>query len=146
MTPELTPAALSDIHAEAFDRSWSRDAFAALLAGPGVQVLGDDDGFVLIRLVADEAEILTLAVRPRARRRGLGLTLTRAGAEAVRRLGAVRLHLEVAEDNTPARRLYEKAGFAATGFRPGYYARTGGAVAAHILTLELSETLPTVTG
>jgi glycine/D-amino acid oxidase-like deaminating enzyme len=63
------PAALAAVHARAFPAPWSRDEFAALLAQPGVLAVVEPDGFILIRVVLDEAEILTLAVRPEARRK-----------------------------------------------------------------------------
>ena len=67
---------LAAIHAEAFDRPgdtpWSAAAFADLLIQAGVFAVEAADGFILMRAVADEAEILTLAVRPAGRRRGAG--------------------------------------------------------------------------
>ncbi|MBU2208038.1 MAG: GNAT family N-acetyltransferase, partial [Alphaproteobacteria bacterium] len=68
-------ARLADVHAEAFPAPWDAAALEALLDQDGVFALEDPDGFILLRAVADEAEILTLAVRPAARRRGLGARL-----------------------------------------------------------------------
>ena len=62
--------ALAALHAEAFDTPWDAASLTALLASPGVFAVEQPDGFILIRVVADEAEILTLAVRPAARRSG----------------------------------------------------------------------------
>ncbi len=136
MTPEL----LAEVHATAFDRPWDAAAFASLLGQAGVVALGDADGFILIRTVLDEAEILTLAVRPEARRRGQGRVLVQAAARTARAMGAQRLHLEVAEDNAVAVALYAATGFEPSGRRPGYYAREGGpAVAALLLALNLSD-------
>ena len=58
------PVDLASIHAEAFDAPWDAAAFSDLLAQAGVIACVETDGFILIRVVADEAEILTLAVRP----------------------------------------------------------------------------------
>ncbi|MFN3669657.1 MAG: GNAT family N-acetyltransferase [Brevundimonas sp.] len=139
----LTAARLAAVHAEAFDAPWDADAFAALLTQAGVFALGDADGFILMRVVADEAEILTLAVRPAARGRGLGARLVGEGGAAAAAFGAARLFLEVAEDNAAARALYARAGFAEAGRRPGYYARPdGGRRDALILARNLSATLP----
>ena len=139
----LTAARLAVLHAEAFDAPWDADAFAALLTQAGVFALGDGDGFILMRVVADEAEILTLAVRPAARRRGLGSRLVDEGRAAAAALGAARLFLEVADDNAPARAVYARAGFEEAGRRPGYYARPdGGRRDALILALNLRATLP----
>lgn len=137
------PEALAEIHAEAFDAPWDAGAFRALLDQPGVIAVAEADGFILIRVVADEAEILTLAVRPAARRQGLGARLTAQAAAAARSLGAARLFLEVAEDNDAARGLYEALGFQPAGRRRGYYARKDGpAVDALILALNFTATLP----
>ena len=131
--------ALAELHAEAFDAPWSAAAFADLLTQDGVVLGGEEGGFILIRAVADEAEILTLAVRPEARRRGLGARLVRAATGRAAELGATRLFLEVAEDNVAAQALYASLGFAAAGRRPRYYPRAeGSAVDALILVLNFS--------
>jgi len=146
--PDLTLADLEAIHAEAFDgpatgRAWTQAEFAALVGQPGVFVLGDLHGFILIRVVVDEAEILTLAVRPVARRLGLGLNLIRAAGALAAGMGATRLLLEVAKDNLAARALYDRAGFDVAGRRPRYYARPDGpAVDALLLVLNLPTPLP----
>jgi len=137
-------AALAAIHAEAFDAPWDATAFADLLAQDGVFAEREADGFILIRAVADEAEILTLAVRPVARRQGLGARLTRRAGNRARAIGAQRLFLEVAIDNLAAVALYDTLGFKPVGNRPRYYARPEGpAVDALILALNLTEPLPT---
>lgn len=134
---------LAALHAEAFDAPWDAAAFATLLEQPGVEAVETPDGFILIRTVAGEAEILTLAVRPSARRRGLGADLL-AQALAVAVAGdAGRLFLEVAEDNVAARGLYARAGFTEAGRRRGYYARTDAPAAdALVLALDLGNALP----
>jgi ribosomal-protein-alanine N-acetyltransferase len=135
--------ALAVLHADAFDAPWSAPAFASLLDQPGVILEACRDGFVLIRVAADEAEILTLAVRSPARRAGLGSRLTRRAAECALEAGAARLFLEVAEDNTAARALYARQGFAEAGRRPNYYARSEGPpVDALLLVLNLTRPLP----
>jgi ribosomal-protein-alanine N-acetyltransferase len=130
--------ALAALHAAAFsgaDRPWSAEAIADLLRAPEVFLARVAEGFALGRAVADEAEVLTLAVAPRAQRRGFGVALVeRLAAEAARR-GAARLFLEVADDNAAARALYARSGFAEVGRRRGYYAPGRDAV---ILALELA--------
>ena len=102
------------------------------------------DGFVLLQVAADEAEILTLAVRSSARRRGTGSRLVVAAGVRASAMGARRLFLEVAEDNAAARALYATLGFEPAGRRRRYYARKDGpAVDALLLVLNLSERLPT---
>lgn len=144
MTDGLSdPAHLAALHAQAFDAFWDAAAFSALLDQPGVSALAEDDGFILVRIVADEAEILTLAVRPAARRSGLGGRLVLAAAAAAAESGAARMFLEVADDNVAARALYARAGFVEAGRRPGYYARPDGSRRdALLLALNLIEPLP----
>lgn len=119
--------ALAAIHAEAFPRAWSAEEFARLLANPAAFALTErgGQGFVLAWAIAGEAEILTLAVAPVARRRGLGGALVTEAARLAHELGAITMHLEVAADNAAARALYAKLGFVQTGSRPGYYAEVG---------------------
>ncbi|HEY8613806.1 MAG TPA: GNAT family N-acetyltransferase, partial [Roseomonas sp.] len=80
------------------------------------------DGFVFARAMAGEAEILTLAVDPGARRRGLGGALLTAAVTEAGRRGAEVLFLEVSEANAPARALYARAGAMEVGRRRRYYA------------------------
>ncbi len=143
MTGAATAVRLAALHATAFAAPWDAGAFEALLDQAGVFALEVGEGFILLRAVADEAEILTLAVRSQARRQGLGARLVREGAAAAAARGATRLFLEVAEDNPAALALYTRAGFAEAGRRPGYYARPdGGPQDALILALNLPATLP----
>ena len=142
-TPEIPSEILAALHAAAFPAPWDAAAFADLLGQAGVFAETEDDGFILVRAVADEAEILTLAVRPEARRRGVGGRLVQAAAARAAAIGAERLFLEVAEDNAAARGLYARGGFTETGRRRGYYPRPGGAaVDALVLALNLPARLP----
>jgi ribosomal-protein-alanine N-acetyltransferase len=135
--------ALAAIHAEAFETPWDAASLSALLASPGVFALEEANGFILIRVVADESEILTLAVRPSARRGGLGARLVEAGVVRAAALGAERMFLEVAEDNAAARALYARAGFHEAGRRRGYYARADGSREdALVLALNFPRPLP----
>lgn len=120
----MTPEAMAALHARCFTlpRPWSADEFAALLATPGVFLLTEAGlGLLMGRVAVDEAELLTLAVDPGARRRGMGGALVaRFQAEAAAR-GADRAFLEVAADNAAALATYGRAGFARAGLRRGYY-------------------------
>jgi len=134
---------LAALHAEAFEAPWDAAAFEALLGQGGVHLVERPGGFILMRTVADEAEILTLAVRPDARKRGVGAGLVVRGAAEAAARGATRLFLEVADDNVAARALYARAGFAEAGRRPRYYARADGSRRdALLLALDLGERLP----
>ncbi|GAA0773695.1 ribosomal protein S18-alanine N-acetyltransferase [Brevundimonas olei] len=124
--PAVDPARLAAIHAEAFAAAWDRAALAELLASPGVFAVAEEGGFILIRVVVDEAEILTLAVRPSAQRAGLGARLVEAAVVRAAALGAERMFLEVAEGNGAARALYARSGFVEMGRRRGYYSHADG--------------------
>jgi [ribosomal protein S18]-alanine N-acetyltransferase len=114
-------AALAALHATSFPDAWDSKAIADLLAGPGVFVFASDDGFVMVRSVAGEAEILTLAVTPAARGKGLGRALLQAAISKARAAGAQTMFLEVGADNPAARALYASLGFVKVGDRKGYY-------------------------
>lgn len=121
---------LSDVHATCFDEAWSAEALGTLLRMPGVFGLLIEDettfsGFILCRVAADEAEVLTLAVLPSARRRSLGRWLLQEAIEVARGLGAAQLLLEVGEGNAAARALYTEAGLQILGRRRNYYRRAG---------------------
>lgn len=115
-----------------FGEAWTRSQCAGILPMPGVELIlardGEDDlaGFSLFRTVADEAELLLLAVAPDHRRRGIGKLLLDHFVRRARDIGASRVHLEVREGN-PAVIMYRKAGFSLAGRRPKYYrGRFGG--------------------
>jgi ribosomal-protein-alanine N-acetyltransferase len=137
------PALLAMLHAAAADEPWNAAEMAALLASPGVSslVAMADDGapaaFILCRLAAGEAEILTLASLPGHRRQGLASALLLAAEILLSDQGASRLFLEVAEDNTAARALYARAGFHGVGRRRAYYARGQERVDALVLRRDL---------
>jgi len=154
--PEIRPvtpfdlALVAALHAACFSEAWGADSIGALLADPGSFGLlaaseGEPAGFILVRPAADEAEILSLAVLPARRRRGLARRLLAAALERLVAAGTRRLLLEVAEDNVAARRLYQGAGLVPVGRRPGYYRSAGKATAALVLALAIdgADTPPT---
>ena len=119
-------AALEALHAQSFPVPWRAEEFAALLRQPGVagwiaSGLRTTEGFILVRAAADEAEILTLAVAPECRRKGLASSLLREVFDQLRGGNALRLFLEVAADNAAALALYGRNGFEVCGRRPAYY-------------------------
>jgi ribosomal-protein-alanine N-acetyltransferase len=123
--------ALAEIHASAFRRGWSDAEFEALLLQPGVHAvvahyrsaLGKrlPAGFILYRLAADDAEILSVAVTPACRRRGIGRVLIEDALRHLYREGARNIHLEVEDSNAAAIGLYRGAEFRESGRRAGYY-------------------------
>jgi len=139
------PRALADLHAASFDPAWDADAFEALLSVPGTFALAALEGsgpvaMVLVRLIADEAEVLTVCSAPAFRGRGIAGALIREAAATLLAHGATALFLEVAADNAPAIALYEKLGFKRIGCRRGYYARPGGPVDAITMKLGFGKT------
>jgi [ribosomal protein S18]-alanine N-acetyltransferase len=137
-------ALLARLHAQCFDEAWDEAAFSTFLRDPltfalVVEGIRETRAFILVRVVVDECEILSLGTLPHARRSGYARTLVVRGcAEAFRR-GACRAHLEVAADNEAALSLYKKAGFIPTGCRPSYYPRAAGKTADAMI---LSAALP----
>ncbi|WP_298436561.1 GNAT family N-acetyltransferase [uncultured Jannaschia sp.] len=115
---------MAALHAACFHgpARWSDAAFAAAVSDPLCFVLAErETGFLLGRTVADEAELLTLAVDPDHRRAGLGQSLLARFEDTARTRGADAAFLEVAADNAPARALYDGAGWQLAGQRTGYY-------------------------
>ena len=135
--------ALAAVHWQAFSPGWSAAELCELLEGPGAFALLAEDpgpvGMILCRAVAGEAEILTLAVIPQARRRGVAKALTVAAAGLARQAKAEEMFLEVAVDNLAATHLYEAIGFRRAGLRRGYYDRADGVrVDAAVMRLDLN--------
>jgi len=136
-------AAMAEIHARVFSagaeavwgQPWGAHVFAAQLGLPGTLGLIDPaGGIILARALGGEAELLTLAVIPEARRQGLGAALLAATMTEAAAAGADRIVLEVGVANTPAIALYEKAGFSQVGLRRAYYTDRSDALllAAHL--------------
>jgi [ribosomal protein S18]-alanine N-acetyltransferase len=122
---------LARLHGESFHRGWGEAEFESMLAERNTLVhrlrIGRKIiGFAVSRMAADEAEILSIVVAASHRGRGLSrdLLLTHLGHLAGR--GVRTVFLEVEENNQPARRLYERAGFAVAGRRERYYQQPGG--------------------
>jgi ribosomal-protein-alanine N-acetyltransferase len=140
---------MAALHAASFDEAWGEAALSEILAMPGAFALVvtacDDEqapqllGFVLARVAADEAEILSVAVDISHRAQGVGRKLMEAAAATAIASGAVSLFLEVADDNLSALALYERLGFVTVGLRPAYYARGATRVAARTMRMDLAK-------
>jgi [ribosomal protein S18]-alanine N-acetyltransferase len=118
-------AVMDDSFDPRFGEAWTMAQCAGLLPLPGVWLTlarRDEDvlGFALARLVADEAELLLLAVKTAGQRRGVGRILIEHFEDEAMARGANRLHLEVREGNH-ALSLYERVGFSLVGRRRDYY-------------------------
>lgn len=139
----MTPAELAALHGACFTvpRPWSAPEFAEILASKGAFLRALSQGFVLGRVIAGEAELLTICVADDARGGGLGRRLMAAFFEQSQALGAQEAFLEVAQDNAPARALYAATGWQEAGRRRGYYHHPDGrAVDALVLRAGLERT------
>jgi len=123
---EQDTAAIAAVHAASFQRGWGEDEFHRLLVDRTVVVhraaIGRTlIGFILSRLTAGEAEILSVAIAPAWRGRGFARPLLDLHLRRLAGLGARAVFLEVDEQNAPACRLYRQRGFYEVGRRRGYY-------------------------
>jgi ribosomal-protein-alanine N-acetyltransferase len=121
----MTPETLSELHSRAFapERGWSAREFADLIGSPHVALVAHPQGFALTRTVAGEVELLTLAVDPDHRRKGIATHLMTQWMMACQ---ADTAFLEVAANNFAAQALYAAHGFSRAGVRKAYYARPDG--------------------
>lgn len=129
---------LSVLHAEGFEHEWPAGDFDRLLGEPWTLALGlarmtgDEeadgrlDAFLMVQLLGDEGDLLTIAVARRARRQGLARRLILDTARHLAEQGVRRILLDVAADNQAARALYAGLGFQEDGVRRRYYRRADG--------------------
>jgi [ribosomal protein S18]-alanine N-acetyltransferase len=128
-------AAMAALHAQSFYRGWPVADFIGFLGDRNVPIYVAVDarrrlaGFAVIRVVLDEAELLSIAVDPRWRGKGVGRALMEAVFADLMLSPARRMFLEVDESNGPAVRLYRRLGFSAVSTRRGYYPRPDGTAA-----------------
>ena len=135
--------AIARLHGASFHRGWSDGEIERMLierdmlghramSGPSLA------GFILSDRVLEEAEILSVAVAPSWRGRGLARRLLDLHLRRLAGLGTRAVFLEVEDGNMPALRLYQRAGFHEVGRREGYYRDPAGkAVAALVLRRDL---------
>jgi ribosomal-protein-alanine N-acetyltransferase len=137
--------AMASAHAQAFDSPWDQAVIEEMLQGPGayafVALDADPMGMVLCRAIGGEAEVLTLAVPPWTRRKGVARALMTAALAQARAAGANAMFLEVDVGNAAAIGLYERLGFSRAGVRKAYYDR-GAHGRADALVMRLDLTLP----
>jgi len=136
---------LAELHGLCFDQGWDEGAFTKLLNMPGSQCLlasrgNQPEGFVLLRTASIEAEIITIAVIPTSRRKGIAKRLIDETVLFVQERNVEEVFLEVGEDNPGAISFYDNCGFEKVGRRKKYYHRENGEkVAALILRLVSSD-------
>ena len=122
---------LSQLHRASFHRGWGTEEFEQILIERNalahrLRLGGSTIGFIVSRTAADEAEILSVAVAQKHRRRGFSRDLLRTHLGHLAGHGLKTVFLEVEENNRPARALYERAGFRVVGRRERYYKDASG--------------------
>lgn len=126
--PDIRVATVADagnlavIRAQCFDNAWNIDGFAEMLGQAGaICLIAPDIAYALARKISPEAELITIAVVPEFRRRGIAENLIHQLWHSLRADGIETLHLEVNHKSLPARELYAKMGFSEVGRRRDYY-------------------------
>jgi ribosomal-protein-alanine N-acetyltransferase len=122
---------LAELHGASFHRGWGEAEFEDMLSQRNtlvhrLRLRSKCIGFAVSRMAADEAEILSIAIAAGYRGRGLSRQLLLAHLGHLAGRGVRTVFLEVEENNQPARRLYDRAGFAVAGRRERYYQEAGG--------------------
>lgn len=125
-------AVMDGAFGETFGEAWTRSQLSGILPMAGVFLMLAIDraedavaGFSLFRTVADESELLLIAVMPDTQRRGIGRLLLDDFVERARAARLRRIHLEV-RDGNPAIAMYRAAGFSPVGRRRNYYHAVSG--------------------
>lgn len=109
---------LANLHKLCFPaKPWDAEEFAALKKS-GCEVIASENAFIVWRTLGDETEIITIGVAPIARRTGTADAMLHIMEKEI---GAGKIFLEVAADNVPAQKLYEKHGYEIIATRPKYY-------------------------
>ena len=112
---------LVNIHKLCFpEKPWSASDFLELKKS-GCEIIASENGFIVWRATADEAEIISIGVAPNLRRNGIAEALVLTMEQELKKSSVVNVFLEVSEVNFPAKKLYEKCGFKPVGKRPKYY-------------------------
>jgi ribosomal-protein-alanine N-acetyltransferase len=112
---------IANLHKKCFpNKPWSADDFRDLKKS-GCEIIMSQNGFVVYRIAADEAEIITIGVNPEMRRNGIASAMIGIIEKNIKNQGVKKIFLEVASTNEPAQKLYENFGYKTVGLRPKYY-------------------------
>ena len=112
---------LSNLHKKCFpNHPWSPDDFRDLKQS-GCEIIMSQNGFIVYRIVLDEAEIITIGVNPEMRRQGIASAMIGIIDKNIKNQGVKKIFLEVAANNIHGKKLYENHGFNRVGLRPKYY-------------------------
>jgi len=112
---------IANLHKLCFpNKPWSASDFADLKKS-GCEIIMSENGFIVYRCVADEAEIITIGVSPDVRRNGIGSAMLCIIEKNIKNQGVKKIFLEVASNNIAGQKLYENNGYKVIGIRPKYY-------------------------
>lgn len=120
---------LIELESSCFAYHWSREQFLmGLERGAfivyGIRIESRLAGYIAFSMIADEMEILNLAVHPDFRKKGLGTSLLERAFTVCLERGIEKSFLDVKVSNTPAIELYRKFGYEQIGVREKYYPDT----------------------
>jgi len=128
MQPDIRIATAADatdlaaIRAQCFNKSWDEKTFSDLFASPDIICLTIPNiAYALAQKIPPESELITIAVAPAHRRRGIAENLLQNLWQNLLQHGIHTIHLEVSENLIPAQNLYKKLGFQPIGRRTNYY-------------------------
>ncbi len=125
---------LRSLHSQGFERAWGVNEFEGLLFDSSVVThIASHIGFIMSRIAADEAEILSFVVAKQSRRKGIASKLLATHIASLAQVGVQNLFLEVDEFNMAAIKLYTGFGFDNVGKRNAYYKRDDGSTSAAIV-------------
>jgi ribosomal-protein-alanine N-acetyltransferase len=112
---------LATLHELCFPhKPWTENDFTELKQS-GCEIISSENGFIVWRVVLDEAEIITIGVHPAQRNNGIAEAMLILAENEIKKSGVKKIFLEVAENNIPAYNLYTKYGYKKIGIRPKYY-------------------------
>lgn len=112
---------LAKLHELCFPhKPWTADDFADLKKS-GCDIIASQNGFIVWRTVADEAEIITIGVNPDNRKQGIATAMLTLVENELRKIGIKKIFLEVSTNNLPALNLYKNNGFTQISVRKKYY-------------------------
>lgn len=112
---------LSELHQKCFPhKPWNENDFSELKKS-GCEIISSENGFIVWRVVLDEAELITIGVNPDERGNGIASAMLGIMESELKKSNVKKIFLEVAENNTPARKIYENNEYKQIAIRPKYY-------------------------
>ena len=117
---------IAELEQEIFTDAWTQTGIEeTFVQAHSVIVVAEEDskiqGYCILYVVLDEAEIARIGVTERVRHGGVGSLILQFGEKICKEKGVERLLLDVREGNLPARKFYEKHGFLVDGIRKNFY-------------------------